>query len=1537
MVQGAGQPLDWCAASRHANKMPDANGTLPAPHPAHRHGRPSDGCGGPWTFSTACQQQGVLGQPFMCQVCRSWAALDRLISKHVRWSHVFGSHTRERLSGGIFLYEKQAAHTISLVLGILKRRGSATVCETGFNAGHMALLVLTLPNTSVVTFDVFDRSYQRVVLRYLQQTLGLSPRLKAVTGDSLNSVGNFAEAHRDLRCDLAHPSVPGRENSDLLSLRALSRRGAWVMPTALGRDNAEVYGPRGSWPSAIRDGLIVDSRCAPAMRPRVVGSQYRFTAGPMMREALVDHIFCAGRYTITPPLHSGLVMTELGQRVLARSIAKGTIVLLGRPQPKHMLERLAHSQGHAVISVDDGPGWSHSLAVRVRQVDWVLLLFLDSGGEEGSTLNAALRALRHATITYIVVRFHPTAVMRLLDGQYNVMLLSCTHMLRGFGPNALLWPSRANTLNDTLVRLGGHAYVFATQGYDLAIPSRLTWMRRKCSDRPHPLDTPPGLIRRWQRLSSRIPPDVIGWSPFSARRPVNGSCSKRRVGGESVSSCKPSVVQEWYSHVDPSQAEAACQMMDRFGVGLPEVVCTTRVLVSDRPKPRSARDDASPKPNLLVLLIDPISRPQLRRSLPRTLQLLQTMQLEELTRYTAVGNNSGPNQAALYRGTPLLSRRDLNNSTWLWDRLSQKGYATFKGEDGCILNSNFLSSIHPRTTHGSQLKHLFCFGAPHRLPGCLGRRSAPELLLKYTEQYVRAYSKARIPWAAFVHFVDSHEDASEAASRLDEPIVRFLEGGSYDQGQDTIVIVTSDHGLHYGPYFNTEAGRRERAQPVLHIRLPELLRRRGVRLHADNLNQRTTALDLHETLAELLGTTRGLSPYGQSLLHAMPPGRSCEASGIPRSLCEDALPSQAGSSHTAATHTASSAAAATVCVPLPVVPSVFSFFADMGGALKPSIRCRGGDRFAPRSRLITLPGGVAVVKMPSIVAASSELNCLCASASVPWRPCLSKADRRAQLGASPEAARTNLGLNQSLVNVMTLKEDDHFALVKCGPRTFDAGRGFAVHHRLVHHHREPSPASGEQPAVSERAQPLHWTSTAAGVPEAGGSRLEGDTTSPSVLIIEIDSLSREGARRHLPQLNQLLDTHPVLQANYVDVELQLLGVAGSNSVPNQVALLAGCTSIYGNVSSSRPPEGHVKAVESRDRRGWSLWCPKHAHHGALAATASGVPWLFGVAKELGYATFFGEEMCADGSPWAIDALIEESRAKQTIDHSLNEIYCRLAMQMRRRPWPKRDVPMPQKPPPGGIEEPLFMAEFKACIGDSLRFDWPLNQIERLWRARADVPKFAFYSSSVLHDNVGRPLVNQWEDGQTLHKRAALEAYEGLLCVFLTRFLQRHPDTLILLRGDHGQQGGQERIEFDMQVEHRLPYGRLLVPSRLVPNVSLLRINAKRLISPLDLHATLLAALLRGSGRAAQPAGADLDSEPIDLLQVEVPALRTCRQARIPDWLCPCQQERLAAGDDYSYGPTGVPDKDQIQEIAKSDLRVRSGWWWSRSRSKGWWL
>jgi Protein of unknown function (DUF229) len=373
----------------------------------------------------------------------------------------------------------------------------------------------------------------------------------------------------------------------------------------------------------------------------------------------------------------------------------------------------------------------------------------------------------------------------------------------------------------------------------------------------------------------------------------------------------------WMDASTSAGLEAACAKV-QSGPGR----CTTRILeVDDYDNNGPTGTDAvaeEGRPNILLILLDPMSRSHFRRVMPRTAALLlHDAEFVEFTKYTAVGPNSGPNQAALYSGMPLSGRdgirRDLNGEEeWLWDRLRANGYTTLKAEDGCIENSNMIQSLNPNTTHGGALQGLFCFDAFSR-PNCIGSDLASTLLLNYGEQFVTTYERRRrhvdpsVRWAAFLHFVDSHEDTMILASTVDLGLSHFLQqvksSGHLD---DTVLIVTSDHGLHYGPYFLTEEGRREATEPLLHVRIPGTLMGTVVDTDAfrQNSNLWTTPFDLHETLVELTRTSSGrrgaqkTRRLGHPLTKPLPVSRArCTSARdlIPAEYCDLRLAEELGS------------------------------------------------------------------------------------------------------------------------------------------------------------------------------------------------------------------------------------------------------------------------------------------------------------------------------------------------------------------------------------------------------------------------------------------------------------------------------------------------------------------------------------------------------------------------------------------------------------------------------------------------------------------
>ena len=110
-----------------------------------------------------------------------------------------------------------------------------------------------------------------------------------------------------------------------------------------------------------------------------------------------------------------------------------------------------------------------------------------------------------------------------------------------------------------------------------------------------------------------------------------------------------------------------------------------------------------------------------------------------------------------------------------------------------------------------------------------------------------------------------------------------------------------------------------------------------------NLHQRVVPYDVYATVKELTidrversdSPLRAASLHGSSLLHPLPPQRSCAEMGIPIAYCRELPEPRPG------------------CVaPLQPSPSLYSYYADLGDAVEPSstprlVPCRCGGSASP--------------------------------------------------------------------------------------------------------------------------------------------------------------------------------------------------------------------------------------------------------------------------------------------------------------------------------------------------------------------------------------------------------------------------------------------------------------------------------------------------------------------------------------------------------------------------------------------------------------
>ena len=288
--------------------------------------------------------------------------------------------------------------------------------------------------------------------------------------------------------------------------------------------------------------------------------------------------------------------------------------------------------------------------------------------------------------------------------------------------------NRVTQQNNQTLEVEFHSLLFATQGLDLAIPARSSYtdvgQHKACIESG-------GSHRRMKRCDPKLGARALNDTIFLSC-PSRHDAVKVRFGLDESQLNYPTGLEQrhgvsinlynsflkasdensgemevWTSAKSPEASEAICVKTNKHAI-LPSVACTTRIIPNDNMLAsvgdRSASNNAKAAlkngedkgTNLLFVMIDPLSRLQLKRSLPNTWALLKALGFVDFVHYTSVGNNSGPNQAALYsgmkleggrqgiKGSDIPKKRGGERRLWLWDRLKNAGYMTMKIEDGCV-------------------------------------------------------------------------------------------------------------------------------------------------------------------------------------------------------------------------------------------------------------------------------------------------------------------------------------------------------------------------------------------------------------------------------------------------------------------------------------------------------------------------------------------------------------------------------------------------------------------------------------------------------------------------------------------------------------------------------------------------------------------------------------------------------------------------------------------------------------------------------------
>jgi hypothetical protein len=417
-----------------------------------------------------------------------------------------------------------------------------------------------------------------------------------------------------------------------------------------------------------------------------------------------------------------------------------------------------------------------------------------------------------------------------------------------------------------------------------------------------------------------------------------------------------------------------------------------------------------------------------------------------------------------------------------------------------------------------------------------------------------------------------------------------------------------------------------------------------------------------------------------------------------------------------------------------------------------------------------------------------------------------------------------------------------------------------------------------------------------------------NTTFTNILFLEIDSVSLEYADRHFPKTRELLKKFQIHRTNtgykclsgFCSADFSShVSLAGANSIPNQVAALAGCVTTKDDQLCGQeeaeigaickdPSELHygLKLRRIRHAMAQLFWCPTR-----VGATGERTPWVFATSEELGYVNYFGEEFCFEGSPYVTQGNVFPSFYADIEPH---KVFCRLAE--RRIQDENMTVIKNERWGVEKHEEPCI--DGFECGVEKVRI--ALDHLEKMWDTYQNRPKLAFLNAVSAHI-----YTHNWAELYVLAER-----YDDHISAFLKSMLSREDakSTVIILRSDHGLQRGPMAMDYSTQVEHTRPWTELLVPESL-PGLSKAAFfqNQNRLTNGFDLYNTLRALMTEHSDGPVQMNNtAAIPDWSFNLLRTAIPANRTCRDARLDPAFC--REESIRPG----FGVCNSLDKGQIK-------------------------
>lgn len=227
--------------------------------------------------------------------------------------------------------------------------------------------------------------------------------------------------------------------------------------------------------------------------------------------------------------------------------------------------------------------------------------------------------------------------------------------------------------------------------------------------------------------------------------------------------------------------------------------------------------------NILWFLFDGGSRYVLNKQLPLTVKYIKGLCREyyiyEMMKYHIVGDASKHNYPPIFYGINNTQCRKRQIS--IFQEYNQEGFITIdlemEGNNEMYYCKEFknLKSFDHSLQILSKQKEFYNIRFGNK-PRCVGNKQIHKYAFEYIQKSFQYYNRNNQPVIAFQSFMDSHDDSFSSTPRLDKDIVNLLTNLKKENIlNNTIIILSSDHGMHYGSYMKSKFGYIDHKLPLL--------------------------------------------------------------------------------------------------------------------------------------------------------------------------------------------------------------------------------------------------------------------------------------------------------------------------------------------------------------------------------------------------------------------------------------------------------------------------------------------------------------------------------------------------------------------------------------------------------------------------------------------------------------------------------------------------------------------------------------------------